>query len=173
MAKAREYFRKGTHALKAQDSSQALTLFAKAHLLDPTNGPYLAAYELARQQWVGNMIHTANQDQQSGKTTAAKQQLQQALSLDPDNPFVQEHIQSLDTEQEPAVIESRPMPKFATGLIELAPAQIQSTFHLRGNAQDILHQVLSAYGITAILDDSVPTKQIQLDLDHASFTQAI
>jgi type II secretory pathway component GspD/PulD (secretin) len=172
MAKAREYFRKGTHALKAQDSSQALTLFAKAHLLDPTNGPYLAAYELARQQWVGNMIHTANQDQQSGKTTAAKQQLQQALSLDPDNPFVQEHIQSLDTEQEPAVIESRPMPKFATGLIELAPAQIQSTFHLRGNAQDILHQVLSAYGITAILDDSVPTKQIQLDLDHASFTQA-
>ena len=94
------------------------------------------------------------------------------MSLDPDNPFVQEHIQSLNADQEPAVIESRPMPQFATGLIELAPAQIQSTFHLRGSAQDILHQVLSAYGITAILDDSVPTKQIQLDLDHASFTQA-
>ena len=172
IAKAREYFRKGTHALKAQDSSQALTLFAKAHLLDPTNGPYLAAYELARQQWVGSMIHTANQDQQQGKSTAAKQQLEQALKLDPDNPFVQEHIQSLDADQEPAVIESRPMPKFATGLIELAPAQIQSTFHLRGSAQDILHQVLAAYGITAILDDSVPTKQSQLDLDHASFTQA-
>ncbi|HEY5256652.1 MAG TPA: hypothetical protein VIJ53_18505, partial [Acidobacteriaceae bacterium] len=172
MAQAREYFRKGTHALKSQDSSQALALFAKAHLLDPTNGPYLAAYELSRQQWVGNMIHTAKQDQQAGKTSAAKQQLEQALSLDPDNPFVQEHIQSLTADQEPAVIESRPMPKFATGLIELAPAQIQSTFHLRGSAQDILHQVLSAYGITAILDDSVPTKQIQLDLDHASFTQA-
>jgi type II secretory pathway component GspD/PulD (secretin) len=172
VAKAREYFRKGTHALQSMDSSQALTLFAKAHLLDPANGPYLAAYELARQQWVGSMIHTANQDQQTGKTTAAKQQLEQALSLDPDNPFVQEHIQSLDAEQEPAVIESRPMPKFASGLIELAPAQIQSTFHLRGNAQDILHQVLSAYGITAILDNSVPTKQVQLDLDHASFAEA-
>jgi general secretion pathway protein D len=172
IAEAREYFRKGTHALKSQDSSQALTLFAKAHLLDPTNGPYLAAYELARQQWIGNMIHTASQDQQAGNSAAAKQQLQQALNLDPDNPFVQEHIQSLDAEQEPAVIESRPMPKFATGLIELAPAQILSTFHLRGSAQDILHQVLSAYGITAILDDSVPTKQIQLDLDHASFSQA-
>ena len=35
MAKAREYFRKGTHALKSQDSSQALTLFAKAHFLTP------------------------------------------------------------------------------------------------------------------------------------------
>ena len=172
IAKAREYFRKGTHALQSKNSSQALTLFAKAHLLDPTNGPYLAAYELARQQWVGTMLQTAKQDQQAGKNTAAKQQLEQALNLDPDNPFVQEHIQSLDAEQEPAVIESRPMPKFATGLIELAPAQIQSTFHLRGSAQDILHQVLSAYGITAIMDDSVPTKQIQMDLDHASFTQA-
>jgi type II secretory pathway component GspD/PulD (secretin) len=172
IAKAREYFRKGTHALQSKDSSQALTLFAKAHLLDPTNGPYLAAYELARQQWVGTMLQTARQDQQAGKTTAAKQQLQEALNLDPDNPFVQEHIQSLDAEQEPAVIESRPMPKFSSGLVELAPAQIQSTFHLRGNSQDILNKVLSAYGITAILDDSVPTKQIQLDLDHATFTQA-
>jgi general secretion pathway protein D len=171
-AKAREYFHKGTHALKAQDSSQALTLFAKAHLLDPTNGPYLAAYELARQQWVGNMIHSANQDQQAGKTTAAKQQLEQALSLDPDNPFVQEHIQSLTSQDEPAVIESVPMPKFSSGLIELAPAQIQSTFHLRGNAQDVLKKVISAYGITAILDDSVPTKPVQLDLDHASFAEA-
>ena len=158
--------------MRSKDSSQALALFAKAHLLDPTNGPYLAAYELARQQWVGTMLQTAKYDQKAGKDTAAKQQLEQALNLDPDNPFVQEHIQSLDAEREPAVIESRPMPKFATGLVELAPAQIQSTFHLRGTAQDILHRVLSAYGITAILDDSVPTKQIQLDLDHASFSQA-
>lgn len=172
LAEAREYFRKGTHALKSKDSSKALALFAKAHLLDPTNGPYLAAYELARQQWVGAMLQTAKQDQQSGKNTAAKQQLEQALNLDPGNSFVQEHIQSLAVEQEPAVIESRPMPKFATGLVELAPAQIQSTFHLRGGAQDILHQVFSAYGITTLMDDSVPTKPVQLDLDHASFRQA-
>lgn len=172
IAKAREHFRRGTHALKSEDSSKALTLFAKAHLLDPTNGPYLAAYELARQQWVGTMLQTAKQDQQSGKNIAAKQQLEQALNLDPGNSFVREHIQSLAIEQEPAVIESRPMPKFATGLVELAPAQIQSTFHLRGGAQDILHQVFSAYGITTIVDDSVPTKQVQMDLDHASFRQA-
>jgi general secretion pathway protein D len=172
IAKAREYFRKGTHALKNEDSSKALTLFAKAHLLDPTNGPYLAAYELARQQWVGTMLQTAKQDQQSGNNSAAKQRLQQALKLDPESPFVQEHIQSVDAEQEPAVIESRPMPKFATGLVELAPAQINSTFHLRGSAQDILHQVFSAYGIATIMDDSVPTRQVQLDLDHISFRQA-
>jgi general secretion pathway protein D len=173
VAKAREFFRKGTQALKTQNSSQALALFAKAHLLDPTNGNYLAAYELARQQWVGSMIHTATQDQEAGKTTAAKEQLEKALSLDPDNPFVQEHLQSLASHDEPAVISSVPMPKFSSGLIELAPAQIQSTFHLRGNGQDVLQKVLSAYGIKAILDDSVPSKPIQLDMDHASFADAI
>lgn len=172
VAKAREFFRKGTHALKAQESARALTLFAKAHLLDPGNGPYLAAYELARQQWVGSLMQTANQAQQVGNTSAAKQRLEQALSLDPDNPYVQEHIQSLDSQEEPAVISSVPMPKFSSGLVELAPAPIRSTFHLRGNAQDILHKVLSAYGITAILDDSVPTKQIQLDLTNAPFAEA-
>jgi type II secretory pathway component GspD/PulD (secretin) len=172
VAKAREYFRKGTRALRSRNSSQALTLFAKAHLLDPGNGPYLAAYELARQQWVGGLLLTASQDRQAGKTASAKQQLEQALSLDPDNPYVREHIQSLDSEQEPAIIESAPMPKFSTGLVELAPAPIRSTFHLRGNAQDILHKVLSVYGITAILDDSVPAKEIQLDLDHATFAEA-
>lgn len=92
VAKAREYFRKGTRALRSRNSSQALTLFAKAHLLDPGNGPYLAAYELARQQWVGGLLLTASQDQQAGKTASAKQQLEQALSLDPDNPYVREHI---------------------------------------------------------------------------------
>lgn len=172
VAKAREYFRKGTRALQSQDSSRALALFAKAHLLDPANGPYLAAYELARQQWVGGLIQTARQDQRAGKIDSANQQLQHALSLDPDNPFVREHIESLDSQEDPAVIESVPMPKFSSGLIELAPAPIQSTFHLRGNAQDILHRILSAYGITAILDDSVPTKQIQLDLTNASFAEA-
>lgn len=172
VAKAREYFRKGTRALQSKNSSRALALFAKAHLLDPANGPYLAAYELARQQWVGGLIQTARQDQQVGKNESAKQQLEQALSLDPDNPFVREHIQSLDTQEDPAVISAAPMPTFSSGLIELAPAPVQSTFHLRGSAQDVLRKVLSSYGITAILDDSVPSKQIQVDLDHVSFAEA-
>ncbi|MGH9616396.1 MAG: hypothetical protein ACRD28_06600 [Acidobacteriaceae bacterium] len=169
---AREYFRKGARALKSRDSSQALTLFAKAHLLDPTSAPYLAAYELARQQWVGGLLQTSKQDQQSGKTASAEQQLQEALRLDPDNPFVREHLQSLDSQQDPAVISAVPMPTFSTGLIELAPADIRSTFHLRGSTQQILDKFFSSYGIAAILDDSVPTKQIQLDLTNLSFGDA-
>ncbi len=171
-AKARDAFRKGTSALQAQDSPRALKLFAEAHRLDPGNGSYLAAYELARQQWVGGMVQAARHEENAGKNTSAKQELEQALSLDPGNPYVQEHIQSLATEEDPAVVASEPMPTFSSGLVELIPRPIRSTFHLRGNAQQILHQVFSAYGITTILDDSVPAKQIQFDLTNASFTEA-
>lgn len=172
VAKAREYFRQGTRALRSKNSSRALALFAKAHLLDPANGPYLAAYELARQQWIGGLIEAARQDQRVGKNNSAKQSLEQALSLDPGNPFVREHIQSLGALEDPAVISASPMPTFSSGLIELAPTPVESTFHLRGSAQDILRKVFSSYGITALLDDSVPTKQIQLDLDDVSFAEA-
>lgn len=172
IAKGRDAFRKGTGALQSQDSQRALKWFAEAHRLDPANGSYLAAYELARQQWVGGMLQQAKREEDAGKATSAKQQLEQALNLDPGNPFVQEHIQSLAAEQDPAVVQSKPMPTFSSGLIELTPNPIRSTFHLRGSAQQILHQVFSAYGITTILDDSVPTKQVQFDLTNASFTGA-
>lgn len=170
--KARELFRKGTQALQAQESERAAKFFGKAHLLDPGNGTYLAAYEIARQQRIGGMLQAANNDQQLGNPSSAKQQLLAALKVDPDNPYVQEHLKSLATEDEPAVIHAGPMPQFSQNLIELAPASNTATFHLRGSAQQIIQRVLHAYGITALLDDSVPTTLISFDLDNASFSQA-
>lgn len=168
--KAQELFRKGTQALRKQKSERAAKLFAEAHRLDPGNGAYLAAYEIARQQRVGGILLVANDDQKQGKSSSAKQQLLTALKVDPDNPYVQEHLQSLATEE--AVVQTSPMPRFSRNLIELAPALHTATFHIRGSNQQIIQRVLQAYGITALLDDSVPTTQNTFDLDNASFSQA-
>jgi general secretion pathway protein D len=171
-AKARDLFRKGTDALRAQKSSRALKLFAAARQLDPANGAYLAAYEIARQQQVGGILQAAKADRQLGKSAPARQKLIEALNLDPGNPFVQEHLQTLASEEEPAVVQSMPMPQFSSRLIELAPNSTRATFHLRGNAQQTVQKVLLAYGITAILDDSVPTQPVRIDLTDAPFSVA-
>lgn len=171
-ARARDAFRKGTRALKTRDSSHAMKWFAKAHSLDPQNGSYLAAYELARQQRVGDLLQTAKRQEKAGKTPLATRELRQALVVDPENPYVLEHMQSLASEEKPAVVDSTPMPRFSSGVVELAPAPVRSTFHLHGDAQKILRQVFLSYGIAAILDDSVPTRQIRLDLTNASFKEA-
>ncbi len=171
-ARAREFFRKGTDALRAHKSTRALKMFAAARRLDPANGSYVAAYEIARQQQVGGMLEEANTDHNNGKSAAAKQKLLAALNVDAGNPFVQEHLQSLAAEDEPAVVNSMPMPQFSSGLVELAPNHVRATFHLRGKMQKVVQQIFLAYGITAILDDSVPTKDVRIDLTNAPFAEA-
>lgn len=171
-AKARDDFRKGTDALRAQKSNRAIKLFAAAHRLDPTNGSYLAAYEIARQQQVGGLLEAAKAEQQQGQSTQAHQKLAVAKDLDPDNPIVEEHLRSFATEQEPEVVQSTPMPEFSSGLVELAPASTRATLHLHASAQQVVKQVFLAYGITAMLDDSVPTKVVRVNLTDAPFDEA-
>ncbi|HUZ04028.1 MAG TPA: hypothetical protein VMU62_01625, partial [Acidobacteriaceae bacterium] len=171
-AKARDFFRKGTEALQAHKSARAIKLFAQASRLDPGNASYLAAYGIARQQQVSGMLQNAAAQQKAGDSANAAKKLEQALALDPNNPYVEEHLQSLSDEDESAVVRSTPMPEFSSGVIELTPAPIHATFHLRANAHDILHHVFLAYGVTAILDDSVPTQNVRLDLSHATFAEA-
>lgn len=149
-----------------------MKLFAAAHRLDPGNGTYLAAYEIARQQQVSGILKAAKTDQSLGNSASAKQKLLAALSVDPDNPYVKEHLQSLTSEEEPAVVQSMPMPEFSSGLVELAPTSIRATFHLRGNAQDLVKKVFLAYGVTVLLDDSVLKKDIRIDLTNAQFNEA-
>ena len=168
---ARDLFRKGTRALHAHKSTQALELLSEAHQLDPANVPYLAAYEIARQQIVSTMMQSAAADTRAGKAGPAASQLQQALKVDPNNPFVQEHLQSLARE-EPAVVQSMPMPEFHSGVVDLQPTEGRVTFHLSGSAQQIIQRVFQAYGVNAIVDDSVPTQNIRLDLTNASFSEA-
>jgi general secretion pathway protein D len=170
-ARAQDFFHKGTAALRANNSQRAMKLFAAAHRLDPANGTYIAAFEIARQQQIGELVNLAKQDQKQGHTAQAQQQLKAAASLDPDNPLVTEHALSLATE-EPAVVESNPMPEFSTGLVELSPRQTRATFHLRDRGQQLVKQVLIAYGITAILDDSVPDKVVRVDLTNVPFSEA-
>lgn len=170
--KARGFFEKGAAAFKNGKSKQAQKYFAEACKLDPENGAYLTAYEVARQQMVGGILQQANENEKNGNTAVARKKLMAALTADPANPYVQEHLESIATQQESAVLSSVPMPQFSSGLIELQPESVRVTFHLRANARQVVKRVLLAYGIVALLDDSVPTSQVQFNLDNVSFSQA-
>ena len=170
--RARDFFRKGTDALREQKSARALKMFAAARRLDPSNGSYIAAYEIAREQQVGGLLEEAGTEQKKGDQSAAKQKLLAALNVDSGNPYVQEHLQSLSAQDEPAVMQSMPMPQFSSGIVELDPSSIRATFHLRGKTEQIIQQVFHAYGISAILDDSVAAQDVRIDLTNAPFSEA-
>jgi general secretion pathway protein D len=173
MQKARSAFVKGTAALKANQPKRAMQWFHKAHQLDPSNGAYLAAFEIARQQRIGDMIHAARKEKSAGQQNAARDSLMAAMSLDPGNPYVQQEVNALTPAGTLSTADTAPMPKLARGsAAELAPAPVRATFHLRGSPQQLIPQIFSAYGITPILDDSVPAKPVQIDLTNAPFSEA-
>ena len=172
MQKARNAFSKGTVALKANHSRRAMQLFQKAHQLDPANAAYLAAFEIARQQRIGDMIQAARRQKSAGQQDAAKDSLLDAMHLDPGNSYVQQEISALYPQGAAPAGDTAPMPTPTRGAADLAPAPIRTTFHLRGSPQQLIPQIFSAYGITPILDDSVSKKTTQIDLTNAPFSEA-
>lgn len=171
-AAARKLYEKGLQALKVHDAPRALKLLSRAHQLNPAETPYLAAMEIARQQMVDVMMLGAAKDQKAGKRDQAVDQLRQALKVDPGNPYVQEHLLALADEQAPAVARSTPMPEFTSGVIQLEPTAERATFHLRAKGPELIQRVFSAYGINTIVDDSVGSQVVRLDLDNATFQDA-
>jgi len=148
--------------------------FEKAAELDPANTDYQLAAGVARGHLVTSLIQQAGKDRLLGNESAARAALARAQALDPTNFEISQHLDELADEQ----VREQPKPLNAVGAGKLlsAPALLPApgahTFHLRGDARGMIEQVYKAYGVTAMLDDSVQPKSIRVDLDEASFDEA-
>ena len=59
------------------------------------------------------------------------------------------------------------------GAIRLAPSDAVKSFHLSGTSPDLLRDVASAYGIRAIVDNSVEQKNFSFDLENVNYGKAM
>jgi type II secretory pathway component GspD/PulD (secretin) len=59
------------------------------------------------------------------------------------------------------------------GAIRLAPSDAVMSFHLHGVSPDLLRDVASAYGIRAIVDNSVEQKNLSFDLENVNCARAM
>ena len=57
--------------------------------------------------------------------------------------------------------------------VRLEPSNEVKSFHSRGDAQDVLREVALAYGIRAIIDDSVERKSVRFDLENVNYEKAM
>jgi type II secretory pathway component GspD/PulD (secretin) len=120
---------------------------------------------------VAILLQLAEKQMDAGAREAAIRPLLQAQELDPENPFVREHIRAME-DQETSMAQSVPTPELGTGVIQLAPKAALQSFHLRAPAPEMLRQVYSAYGIQVMVDDSVPSTSVRMEMDHADFRAA-
>ncbi len=59
------------------------------------------------------------------------------------------------------------------GAIALQPSDEVKSFHMRGIASDVLRDVAAAYGIRAVIDQSVASRVLDFDLEKVTYAQAM
>jgi type II secretory pathway component GspD/PulD (secretin) len=171
LKEAKAAFRRG---LKIQQSApdQAYREFDRASKLVPRNIEYVTARELVRQQLVSSHLQRGNSQLDSGKQIEALAEFRSALNLDPSNQFAQQRMQDavgdsvVKPSAPPSVVDESPE-------IHLAPNLNRASFHFRGDSRELLTTIASAYGVSAQVEDSVPSRRVFFNIDDVDFYKAM
>jgi general secretion pathway protein D len=160
--------------LRADGKNQeAYDLFQQAARLDPANTEYLTTREVARQQLVFDRLQQGNQEMLAGKQTQALAAFRSALNLDPGNQFAQQRLRDVLSEWAPQAATQETRVLAQAGTIQLEPQTGRRDFRFRGDSRSLLQQVAEAYGISALLDDSVVSRRVRFDIDNVNFVTAM
>jgi Flp pilus assembly secretin CpaC len=153
----------------------ALRDYEQAAQLDSTNADYRMAAEVARSHAATALIQSAAKARLLGDEGTARADLTRALALDPKNIEATQHLEELGDD----ALRGQPQSLYGkTGaelgdVVPLSPAPGPHSFHIHSDQLQVIHQVFQAYGITAMLDDSVHNSPVRLDVDDASFEEAM
>lgn len=142
------------------DAARAETLLAEARAIDPENPIVLEHSGPA-------FVQLAAEAQPPNPTSRPAAASSASQSIPPLTDRA--HLLATGELREPWSIEA---PDLA-GPLKLHPAETPQSFHLRGNAQDLLRQVASAYGIRAVFDASVEHKAVRFDIENQRYQEAM
>jgi type II secretory pathway component GspD/PulD (secretin) len=172
--RAAKLFMQAASLYEAQQFEKAMDLDLKASELDPTNQNYSLAAEVARSHAVTALIQESARDQIKGDSAAARAALERALTLDPQNTNVADHVRGLADAaiRTPTDLEQYSKPPGLAGPLEIFPKPGTQSFHLHNSQRQIIQEVFAAYGITATIDSSVRSDRVRFDLDDVNFAQA-
>ena len=171
---AEKYYLQGAQAIERNELEAARVAFKRASDLDPQNKDYAAAEQVARANLVTQLVAESDKARNLGRQDEARAKLSEAAMLAPDNLSVLQHltpngspaVEGLD-EEDSAV----PGVKLAAAP-HLEPSVEKHSFHIHGTGEELLKQVLTAYGISPSIDSSVVAKRTNFDGDDLSYGEA-
>jgi len=176
---AEEAYLSGAKKLERNELDGAEADFSHAAELDPANSRYALALNVVREHRVTELVQQSTQARRQGDMGKAETLLQQARSIDPENPIVLEHsIPEAAQTQTGATAAPTAQPWHIEvprmdGPIVVQPTSELKSFDLRGQSNTLLQQVAGQYGIRVVLDPSVETRDIQLTLQDVSYERAM
>ena len=171
-AEAARLFVQGAKAVEQNRIQAALDDFTRAAELDPDEKKYEMADQIARAHRVTELIQQSDKEKILGHYAEARAKIAEAYSVDPASPEAVQHLNELASETvagEPAV---RSKETELAPPIVLQPKGGTKSFHIRASKRNVIEQVLQAYGIQSMLDDSVDAQTVRYDVDDADWAAA-
>jgi Flp pilus assembly secretin CpaC len=168
--KAREAYDAGRRAEQSQNWQAAYAAETEAAEYAPANQEYQLRRYLDRFALVQQFTDRAEREQIDGQSSAARQDLLQALALDPGYSVAQERLQSLDITGPVAV----PVPN--ADLADLPKIQPQSGlrgFDLRSQTRSAYEEVARQFGLAVQFDADLPDRPVHLQVDPVDFQTAM
>ncbi len=172
LKKSKAAFSKALQLQKAEHFDEAYVEFDTAARLVPKNVEYVTALALVRQQLVFDHLQRGNNDLTNGKVVEAQAEFRSASNLDPQNEFAQQRLRDSLTEWSPKLTGAPRVVAESTEM-QVAPKADLHDFHFRGDSHALLTQVAGAYGVTAELDESIPSRRVHFDIENVDFYAAM
>jgi general secretion pathway protein D len=172
LKEANEAFARGLRLQRAKLLDQAFDQFDTAARLAPKDVEYVTAREMTRQQVVFDHLQRGNAELLKNRQIEALAEFRTALHLDPQNEFAQQRLQDAMGEWAPKTTGT---PQVVAGAeeIRVVPNSALADFHYRGDGRALLTQIASAFGVSAIFDESVASRSVRFDLGQADFYTAM
>jgi hypothetical protein len=169
---ARAAFERGVKLERSKSLDASFAEFQQASDLIPQNVDYITAREMVRQQLVAVHLERGNRNLDGGRQVEALAEFRIALELDPKNEFAQQRMR--DAFGPPPTV-GAPGPQLVASASTPAPAATPGIrdFHYGGNSRDLISTVASSFGVTAIFDDSMPSRNVRFDVQDVDFPQAM
>ena len=175
--KAADAYDAGARLLSQHDLAAAEKQLQRAVELNPERSDYSLALTAAHNQHIGELVQQAAQARLVNHTAQANSLLAQARAIDPNNELVLQHPEFAANAQQPgAATQAQLHNKVEFTIappIEINPARGAQSVHLRGDVKSVVQQLAQAYGIRAVLDDSVTPQDLRFDLDDVTYAQAM
>lgn len=172
LKEANEAFARGLRLQKAKLLDQAFDQFDTAARLAPKDVDFVTAREVVRQQVVFDHLQRGNAEMLRNRQIEALAEFRSALHLDPQNEFARQRLQDAAGEWVPKT--SGP-PQVVAGAeqMRVVPNPVTADFHYRGDGRGLITQITSAFGITALFDESVVSRSVRFDIGQADFYSAM
>lgn len=170
--RAERFYVQGAKELEHENLAAAQKDFDHAVALDPGNQQYQASQEIVLEHEATELIQDADKAKILHHDEDAHNDLVKAFRLDPKNLMLAQHLDEITHEAAPDPVQLYPGDQTAAPPVEFAPLPGRQSFHLRSNTNELIRQVLSAYGINSSFDTSVKNQQVRLDADNVDFYEA-